>query len=122
MKKRIRKTGEIVDVIDYLCIDICKEREDGDWVSYVDSKGTEHHCVKGLNLYWDLEDVEDELHKEIDWEEHRIIIASQAMQVFIREMTLPNEPDINMPDVVKYSVKYADAIIAELKRGGNNEQ
>lgn len=50
MKKRIRKTGEIVDIISYYnCY--CSERCDTDSVSYIDSKGEEHHHEKGLNLW-----------------------------------------------------------------------
>ena len=52
MKYVIRKTGEIVDVIDSHTVGIC-ERVDGDYVSYIDSKGKEHQMEK-MNLDWDF--------------------------------------------------------------------
>lgn len=70
MKKRIRKTGEIVDVITYYNL-LGPERNDTDTVSYVDSKGEEHHKEKGLNLSWDFEDVEEVLSTNIDREQMR---------------------------------------------------
>lgn len=57
MKKRLRKTGEIVDVIDWFNF-YRTERDKEDTVSYVDSKGVEHHNERGLNLWWDFEDVD----------------------------------------------------------------
>ena len=59
MKKRIRKTGEIVDVISYNKYTNTARNSELDWVSYVDSKGMEHEHEKGLNIYWDFEDVEE---------------------------------------------------------------
>ena len=50
-KYRIRKTGEIVEVISY---GGSTTRSDVlDFVSYIDSKGVEHE-KEPLNLYWDL--------------------------------------------------------------------
>lgn len=42
MKKRIRKTGEVVDVIAY---SRCHTRMNDDYVSYIDSKGEENHKI-----------------------------------------------------------------------------
>lgn len=56
MKKRLRKTGEIVDVVSFNNF-YQSERDDSDQVSYIDSKGVEHHHVRGLNLWWDFEDI-----------------------------------------------------------------
>lgn len=56
LKKRIRKTGEIVEIISYQgTTDRC---ELTDYVSYIDSKGEEHPREK-MNLYWDFADVEN---------------------------------------------------------------
>lgn len=53
MKARIRKTGEIVDIISYNSNSFrCKTL---DWVSYIDSEGEEHPNEEGLNLCWDFE-------------------------------------------------------------------
>ena len=115
MKKRLRKTGEIVDVIDFFCIELIKEREDKDWVSYIDSKGVEHHIEHGLNIYWDFEDVEEGLAKQVDWEQVRIKAAIEAVQVFASVY------DRNYKDTAKMAVSQADALIAELKKGVKDE-
>lgn len=52
MKYRFRKNGEIVEVISY---SLGVDRSENDWVSYIDSKGREHHKVKGYNIHWDFE-------------------------------------------------------------------
>lgn len=126
MKKRLRKTGEIVDVIDYDAF-YRTDRDKGDWVSYVDSKGNEHYKEKGLNIYWDFEDVEEELTKEIDWKQVRIDAAIAAMKGILSGESL----DITVNDesqdfrsvalvISKAAVLYADALIAELKKGGKD--
>ena len=78
MKKIIRKTGEIVDVIAWYNL-LGAERHRDDSVSYIDSKGNE--CVKagGLNLVWDFEDVEEGLSKDIDWEWRRYEISKNCI-------------------------------------------
>lgn len=121
MKKRIRKTGEIVDVIVY-SNPYCSNRDDMDYVSYIDSKGIEHHGERGLNLSWDFEDVEEELTKEIDWEERRYEIAKTVIHAQISGPIIPGvDPNPSIPDLVKLSVNIADALIAELKKGGKDE-
>ena len=116
MKKRFRKTGEVVDVIDWH--NYCeKDRDKDDWVSYIDSKGMEHEHEKGLNIYWDFEDVEEELTKEIDWEQVRIKSAISALQGFCSNYKTFNNDDDKL---AKWSVSCADALIAELKKGGCN--
>lgn len=111
MKKRIRKTGEIVDIISYYnCY--CSERCDTDSVSYIDSKGEEHHNEKGLNLWWDFEDVEEVLNTDIDWEKVRIKAAISTLQGFAAS------PKIASTDTLaRWSVCAADTLIAELKKG-----
>lgn len=124
MKKRIRKTGEIVDVINYSAISLGRDK--GDYVSYIDSKDVEHVAEYGLNIQWDFEDVEEELTKEIDWEEMRGKAAIAAMQGILSnesiEITLNEESSeyCSIPiDIAKAAITYADALIAELKKGGN---
>ena len=121
MKKRLRKTGEIVDVIDFCCIELIKERDDKDWVSYIDSKGVEHHVEQGLNIYWDFEDVGEELTKEIDWEQVRIDATIAAMQSFIREIYIHDDTP-RKKTIASLSVSHADALIAGLKKGGKDSQ
>ena len=127
MKKRIRKTGEIVDVIDYSCIDLIKERDDKDWVSYIDSKDIEYHCVKGLNFYWDFEDVVEVPNTHIDWEQRRYEVAKDMLSMFFHIrgynglMICFRYDDGNSnpyQGFAETSVQVADTLIAELKKGG----
>lgn len=114
MKKRIRKTGEIVDVVDWFNF-YRTERDKEDTVSYVDSKGVEHHNEKGLNLWWDFEDVEEVLSTDIDWEQVRIKASISALQGFASN---PNSTSATDEELAKWSVSGADALISELKKGG----
>lgn len=115
MKKRLRKTGEIVDVVSFNNL-YSSERDDSDQVSYIDSKGAEHHHVRGLNLWWDFEDVEEVPNTYIDWEKVRIKAAISALQGFAAS------PQIASTDTLaRWSVCAADTLIAELKKGGNND-
>ena len=124
MKKRIRKTGEIVDVINYSAPNLGREKDD--YVSYIDSKGIEHVAEHGLNIHWDFEDVE-ELTKQNDWKQVRIDAAIAAMKGILSGESL----DITVNDesqdfrsvalvISKAAVLYADALIAELKKGGQS--
>ena len=112
MKKRIRKTGEIVDVISWNKYTITARNSELDWVSYIDSKGMEHEHEKGLNIYWDFEDVEEVLSTDIDWKQRRYEIAKEVF-ASIYDFT------IDRINFAKYAVDAADALIAELKEGGN---
>lgn len=109
MKKRIRKTGEIVDVIAWYNL-MGAERDMNDSVSYIDSKGYECVKVEGLNLAWDFEDVEGAPNTEIDWGQRRYEIAKEVF-ASIYDFT------IDRINFAKYAVDAADAIIAELKKG-----
>lgn len=110
MKKKLRKTGETVDVINYYNL-MSAERDTNDSVSYIDSKGEEHHHEKGLNLWWDFEDIEKTLSADIDWEQRRYEIAKEVF-ASIYDFT------IERMNFAKYAVDAADALIAELKKGG----
>lgn len=119
MKKRLRKTGEIVDVIAY-SNPYGSIRDDMDCVLYyIDSKGTKHHGER-LNLSWDFEDVEEELTKEIDWEQVRIDASIAALKGFSSN---PHNQMVDAPiqKLSEWAVKAADALITELKRGGKDE-
>ena len=111
MKKRIRKTGEIVDIISYNKYTTTRRNSELDWVSYIDSKGMEHEHEKGLNIYWDFEDVEEVLSTDIDWKQRRYEIAKEVF-ASIYDFT------IDRINFAKYAVDAADALIAELKKGG----
>lgn len=118
MKKRIRKTGEIVDVITYKNLYL-PERHCSDSVSYIDSKGVEHLNEKGLNLWWDFEDVEEVPRTDIDWEQRRYEIAKTVVHGQLTGPIIDGvDPNPSITDLAKLAVKIADALIAELKKGG----
>ena len=108
MKKRIRKTGEIVDVIMFTAPNGTDRDDTRDFVDYIDSKGRERKRVP-MNIYWDFEDVEKELTKEIDWEQRRYCIAKDVFASIYD--IFQNE------HLEKVAVRAADALIAELKGG-----
>lgn len=123
MKKRIRKTGEIVDVISYSDCDLNRDKRD--WVSYIDSSGVEHPVEHGLNILWDFEDVEGELTTEIDWEQRRYETAKAMARGFLGNSNMEimlNELGVDYHAVAEkfasFAVIYANALIAELKKGG----
>ena len=114
MKARIRKTGEIVEVITYSGSTIRNEYIDK--VSYIDSKGVEHDREE-LNFYWDFEqlpDVKEDNFPNTDWNQVRIQAAIAAMQGWISN---PNS-DIYNWEIATCAVKQADALVEELKKGG----
>ena len=111
MKKRIRKTGEIVDVISHNKYTNTVRNSELDWVSYIDSRGREYEHEKGLNIYWDFEDVKEVFSTDIDWEQCRYEIAKEVF-ASIYDFT------IDRINFAKYAVDAADALIAELKKGG----
>lgn len=128
MKKKIRKTGEIVDVIGFRA----DKGEERDWNDYVHYKTLDKLVtgINGLNLYQDFEDVEEELTKEIDWEQARIDAAIAAMKGILtndelQSLAFDGRRDKNNRQIPIYlsemAVVFADALIAELKKGGNNE-
>lgn len=113
MKKRFRKTGEIVNVIAWSNL-LVEERSSLDTVSYIDSKGNECVRVKGLNLAWDFEDVEEVLSSDIDWEQRRYEIAKDVLPDFRDGSNIW----LSAKEAAKCAVHYADALISELKKGG----
>lgn len=115
MKKRIRKTGEIVDVIAWYNM-LGAERDRGDSVSYIDSKGNECVKVEGLNLSWDFEDVEEV--PDIYWEHSRYDIAKSALQGFCANSDLAIAQETTFNQLAAWSIEIADILIAELRKGG----
>lgn len=127
MKKRIRKTGEIVDVISYVAPNGAGCSDTGDFVNYIDSKGRERKKVP-LNYFWDLEDVvETEISETIDWKRRRYEISKNCINGILanKEMThMAVDEGLkkgcrDIPtNIVEMAVAFADALIAELKKGG----
>ena len=125
MKAKIKKTGEIVDVICYNHYATIRSHQD--YVSYIDSKGIEHDR-ESLNYYWDFEPIETA--NDEHWQDVREKAAISAMQGTItilsssdryafkdivvegyrgNEKTYPKE-------IAQFAVACADALIEELKK------
>lgn len=112
MKAKIRKTGEIVDVIAFKSSEACPEK---DWVLYVDSEGLEH--TKKINALRDLEVIDKTEDKSVDWEQRRYEIAKEMMAVFLSNSSR-EVYEGPFKTQAEYAVAFADALIAELKEGG----
>ena len=109
MKAKIRKTGEIVDVICYGGSP--NYRSDAlDYVNYIDSQGVEHTEPNHLNYYWDFESIENE--KDCNWDALRNQAAIAAMQGV---MNFFGSIDYNRETIAKLAVEQADALIDKLK-------
>lgn len=117
MKKRIRKTGEVVDVISYSSNSY--KRNEYDKVSYIDSKGNEIHS--SLNFYWDFEDIEDELTTSINWEQRRYEIAKEMLCVLSERSYRKDGVSVRygIGEAANKAVIYANALIEELKKEGD---
>lgn len=110
MKARIRKTGEVVEIITYNGSTIRNEYIDK--VSYIDSKGVEHDR-ETLNYYWDFErllDVKEDNFSNTDWNQVRVQASIGAMQVLLGRTNC-----CTCKDIAAQAVEYADALIKELK-------
>lgn len=131
MKKRIKATGEIVDIIDYHGIE--SRRANTDYVRFIGSKG-DCRTQYLANLYMDFEDVEEEpqmLETGINWEERRFQVAKEAITAIMSnpefyEQALSEgdeEGKRSIPNsIVAAAVCFADALIDELKKGGKKCQ
>lgn len=110
MKARIKKTGEIVDVI---CYNHCSTiRSHQDYVSYINSKGIEHDR-EPLNYYWDFEPIETG--NEEHWQDVRERAAIAAMQCILPVIYRESDT-FDEETVARHSVHYADALVEELKK------
>lgn len=109
MKARIRKTGEVVEIISYSGFTSRNEMLDN--VAYIDSQGKEHPR-EPLNFYWDFETITDEnTSSTIDWNQARLQIALEMAKFVCKE-----SKSINLKDLAARCVMFADALIEELKK------
>ena len=107
--KRI-DTGEIVNVVSW--------GANGTYTDYYDSKGEFHHT--NLNRYNCFEEIMESPQNGIDWEQRRYEIAKAAMVGQLASPVVEGiDPNPSMPDVCKWSVMFADALINELKKHDN---
>lgn len=114
MKARIRKTGEVVEIISYSSRTSRNETLDN--VAYIDSQGKEHPR-EPLNFYWDFETITDEKENTsstIDWNQVRVQIALDMAKFICKESKA-----ISFKDLAARSVGFADALIEELKKHSN---
>lgn len=115
MKKKLRKTGEIVDVIDWYEL-IPNERNDSDYVSYIDSEGNEHPKEKGLNISWDFEDIP---YPEISWKNSREEAVLAIIQGILSNgsvsIKIGDSECYTTKDLVKMAINCVDILIEELK-------
>ena len=110
MKAKIRKTGEIVDVI---CFGGSANRRSDvlDYVNYIDSQGVEHIEDNHLNYYWDFEPIETDTDEH--WQDVRERASIAAMYGVINFFGSIN---YNRDTIAKLAVEQADALIEELKK------
>lgn len=112
---KIRKTGEIVDVISCTC-GMRRNEYCIDKVSYIDSNGIEH-VDEHMNLYWDFESIDHGLYREeIDWEERRYELAKYAMQGDCASSGLNGGNLETCKKIAIESLNVADAVIKQLKK------
>ena len=113
MKARIRKTGEIVDVICYGGSPL--NRSDVlDYVNYIDSQGVEHTEINHLNYYWDFEPIETTTNEH--WQDVRERAAIAAMQGILSCGEGAFSYHGLTDEIAKVAVDCADALIVELKK------
>lgn len=111
MKAKIRKTGEIVDII---CYNTCSTiRSHQDYVSYIDSKGIEHDR-ESLNYYWDFEQIETITDEHLQEVRERAAIA--ALQGLATNPKLVYDNGGEKLNVIARAVRYADELVKELKK------
>ena len=117
MKARIRKTGEIVDVIAFKSSEACPEK---DWVRYVDSEGFD--LIQELNALEDLEVIDKTEDKAVDWEQRRYDLAKLYSIEFVKLQHYQGRTECGIlySKVVGWSVELADELIAKLKEGSES--
>lgn len=108
-KKRIRKTGEIIDVITFCGNTVPDEK---DCINCINSKGEVQKL--NLNYYWDLENVpDDEVHY---WEKLR---DKAAIKIFANRVATLGRLDTFRGEIIDISIKEADELIKRLKEQRN---
>jgi len=110
MKAKIKKTGEIVEIICYSCSTI---RRPQDSISYIDSKGVAHDR-ESLNYYWDFEPIETDTDEH--WQDVRERAAIAALQGLSANPNLVNVNGYEKIDITIRAMRYANALIEELKK------
>lgn len=113
-KARIRKTGEIVDIISFNhCSSI---RSSQDAVSYIDSNGIEHES-ESLNYYWDFEPI-DKDENDAHWQDVRERCAIAALQGVVSnpKIVLALSSNQVIDSIATTAICLADAIVEQLQK------
>lgn len=100
MKARIKATGEIINITDYarVVLDQC------------DSWGNP------IELGFDEVEILQETTSDIDWEQRRYEIAKTVVHGQLTGPIIDGvDPNPSIPNLAKWAVKIADAVIDELK-------
>ena len=109
MKAKVKKTGEIIDVSRTENIITSRGVEK----QYVDNKREWCTYVQS-----ELEFINEEPQRNIDWEQRRYEIAKSVLQGFCAN----SEPSIaqgtTFKQITEWSIEIADILIAKLKKGG----
>ena len=114
MKARIKSTGEIVEVFDYR---YGSKISSENFVVYTDSNG-HAHFEKGVDFSEDFEELsEDEARNSDKWEQRRYEIAKSVASGLCANSNLDVRFKGNDENIVRYSIKITDLLIAELKKG-----
>lgn len=107
MKAKIKATGEIINIADYARVVL----------SQCDSRGNP------IELGFDEVEILQEDTSDIDWEQRRYEIAKTIIHGQLTGPIIDGvDPNPGISDCAKWAVSFADALIAELKKGGNNEK
>lgn len=115
MKAKIRKTGEIVDIVSYVVYNKDTTRSTFDWISYIDSQGIEHN-KEPLNYCWDFEAIEQsDSNNNLHWQSVKERAAIAAMQGLLFCAKGAFSYDGRKDVLARAAVECADAIVAELK-------
>lgn len=109
MKAKVKATGEIIDVSQTESIITSRGVEK----QYVDNK--REWCTYEQSK---LEFIKKEPQRDIDWEQRRYEIAKDMIAAFLSNYS-DNIHSGNPDEQAGYAVVFADALIAELKKGGN---
>lgn len=115
MKRKIRRTGEIIDVITFSGSTM---RSDHDRIQFYGNNG--NVISESLNYYLDTLPVDDE-DKDVDWEQRRFDLVKAYSIEFIKMQNRKGEIDcgVYVQNVVSWSIDIADRII-EAMRGVEN--
>lgn len=105
MKKKIKRSGEIIDVVAFSS---GTKRSKLDIVNYIDEKGEE--VSANLNFYWDLEDAD--VFTPDYWETMR---NEAALRIYVSRISTLENATTNSNEIMETAIREADELIEKLK-------